>query len=101
MTKEDILIKAFNDRDIREHNREMDTEVHYAIMDAMEEYAQIYGASSNNVYKLLAKKLNMQETEEPNVWIRKDYSVTGNKYRLTLHGFELINKYQLWKQLIS
>ena len=40
MTKEEILIKALNDRCKYESSKEMDYNTHLAIMDAMDEYAQ-------------------------------------------------------------
>ena len=40
MNKEEILIKALNDRCKYESSKEMDYDVHLAIMDAMDEYAK-------------------------------------------------------------
>ena len=40
MTKEEILIKALNDRCKYESSKEMNYDTHLAIMDTMDEYAQ-------------------------------------------------------------
>lgn len=40
MTKDEILIKALNDRCKYESSKEMDHDTYLAIMDAMDEYAQ-------------------------------------------------------------
>ena len=76
MTKEDILIKAFDDRQILDCNREMDTDVHYAIMDAMEEYAQqqvlkhSITSLKGKMHPMSAEEIDKQIDDLRNEWDR-------------------------------
>ena len=61
MTKEEIFIKTLNDRCVYEHSKEMDYNVHLAIMDAMDEYIQHernVNRQLSNEIESLKKQLN-------------------------------------------
>lgn len=51
----------------------------------------------NELYKLLAKKNNLVETNVPNVWVRNEYdgdSFFKIRYTLTKLGFQPIVKFK-------